>query len=125
MKSLLFIISVFLSFCFSSKAEDQIRERVFVHTDKNCYVAGENILLKFYVINPDFHPSVLSKVGYVEICNTEKPWIQLKVALEKGRGAGKMQIPMDMPSGVYQLSGYTATCGMKGTALSLKNKLPS
>jgi hypothetical protein len=79
----LFILSGLISFCFSLKAEEQIRERVFVHTDKDCYIAGEELLLKFYVINGNFQPSALSKVGYVEICDTEKPRIQMKVALEK------------------------------------------
>jgi len=107
MKSLHLILSVLLFFCFSLKAEEQFRERVFVHTDKDCYISGEDILLKFYVVNNQFQPSTLSKVGYVEICNTEKPLMQLKVALEKGGGAGKIRIPRDLPSGIYQLSGYT------------------
>ena len=107
MKSLLLILFAFLSFSFSLKTEAQVRERVFVHTDKDCYVTGEDIRLKFYVIDRDFQPSLLSKVGYVEICNAEKPQIQASVALEKGGGVGKIRIPMDIPSGTYQLSGYT------------------
>jgi len=107
MKSLSLIIFGLLFFCFSLKAEDRVHERVYVHTDKNCYVAGEDILLKFYVINSNFQPSSLSKVGYIEICNTEKHWMQLEVALEKGSGAGKIKIPTDVPSGIYRLSGYT------------------
>jgi hypothetical protein len=96
-----------LFFCFSMKAEEWTCERVFVHTDKDCYLAGENILLKFFVVNGNFIPSPLSKVGYIEICNTEKPQVQLKIALENGSGAGKMTIPADLPTGTYQLSGYT------------------
>ena len=107
MKSLHLIISLLLFFNFSVRAEEGVYERVYVHTDKDCYVAGEDMLLDFYVINRDFQPSGLSKVGYVEICNTQKPQMQLKVALEKGRGAGKMKIPTDLPSGIYRLSGYT------------------
>jgi len=107
MKSFYLTISVLLFLCFSLKAEDRVYERVYVHTDKDCYVAGEDILLKFYVINSNFQPSVLSKTGYVEICDTVKPQIQLKVALEKGQGAGKIKIPTDIPSGIYRLSGYT------------------
>ena len=107
MKKLLFIISIFLVSCFSSNAENLMRERVYIHTDKDCYIAGEDIWLKFYLINSDFKPSALSKVGYIEICDTEKPHIQLKVALENGSGAGKVKIPVDIPSGIYRLSGYT------------------
>jgi len=107
MKSLYLIVSIVLFLGFSLKAEDKVYERAYVHTDKDCYIAGEDILLKFYVVNSDFQPSNLSKVGYVEICDTEKPWIQLSVALEKGGGAGKITIPGNIPTGNYRLSGYT------------------
>jgi len=108
MKSLYYpIISLLLFLCFSLKAEERVNERAYVHTDKDCYIAGEAILLKFYVVNSNFQPSTLSKVGYVEICDTEKPWMQLKVALEDGWGAAKITIPSDVPSGIYQLTGYT------------------
>ena len=107
MKSLYFIISIILLSGFSLKAEEIIRERVYVHTDKDCYIAGEEILLKFYLLDNNIQPSTISKVGYVEICDTVRPQMQMKVALEKGHGAGKIKIPTDMPSGVYLLSAYT------------------
>ena len=107
MKLISTILSLILFFCFSLKADDTVRERVYIHTDKNCYIAGENIWLKFYVIDSNFQPSLLSKVGYIEICDTEMPRIQLKVALEKGSGAGKMKIPSNLPTGIYRLTGYT------------------
>ena len=107
MKPIYLILSIFLLFIFSLKAEEKIYERVYVHTDKDCYIAGEDVHLKFYVINKNFKPSILSKVGYLEICDTEKPQMQLKVALEKGHGAGKIRIPKDIPSGIYILSAYT------------------
>ena len=106
MKPLHLTLALFF-LCFSTKAEDRVYERVYVHTDKDCYIAGEDIRLKFYVIDTRFQPSDLSKVGYVEICSSEKPLMQLKVALKKGSGAGTIKIPGNIPSGVYRLSGYT------------------
>ena len=109
MKSL-YLILFSLLLCFSIKAEGTIYERVYVHTDKDCYVAGEDILMKFlklHIIPGNLQPIDLSKIGYVEICDTEKPWMQLKVALEDGKGAGKIKIPGNLPSGIYRLSGYT------------------
>ena len=123
MKSQLLILFVLFSVCFSSKAEEPIYERVYVHTDKDCYVAGEDIRVKFYVIDRNFQPSVLSKVGYVEICDTVKPQIQLKVALEKGSGAGKIRIPRDIPSGIYQLSGYTRYMRNEGDAVFFRKQI--
>lgn len=104
-------------------AEDNRRERVYVYVDKNCYVAGEDIWLKFYVVHPDFKPSSLSKVGYVEICDTEKPQMQIKLALENGRGAGRIKIPNDIPSGYYQLSGYTRYMKNEGEIVYFSRKI--
>lgn len=107
MKNILFtIINLFLltaTLC----GQDKVNERVFVHLDKDCYLAGENIRAKFYVVDGSFAPSGLSTVGYIEICDTERPHIQYKVALENGYGSGKINIPGSVPTGIYELSGYT------------------
>ena len=123
MKSLYLIVSMSLLLCSPLKAEERVYERVYIHTDKDCYIAGETVLLKFYVIHSDFQPSVLSKVGYIEICDTEKPRMQLKVALEKGRGAGTIKIPRDIPSGMYQLSGYTRYMRNEGEIVFFKKQI--
>ena len=123
MKSLHLILAALLFICLSLKAEEQICERVYVHTDKDCYIAGEDILLKFYVVDNHFQPSNLSKVGYVEICSTEKPLLQLKVALEKGGGSGKIEISEDIPSGIYQLSGYTRYMRNEGENVFFKKQI--
>jgi hypothetical protein len=123
MKRLLLILPILLFFCFSIKAEERLHERVYIHTDKDCYVAGEDIQLKFYVVGSDFQPSLLSKVGYVEICDTKKPQIQSKIGLEKGHGAGKIKIPMDLPSGIYQLSGYTRYMRNEGEKVFFKKQI--
>ena len=107
MKSLYQVLAITLLFCLSLNAENRITERVFVHTDKKSYIAGEDILLKFYVVDNHFQPSILSKVGYVEISDTNRPQMQLMLALESGRGTGIISIPRDIPTGIYQLSGYT------------------
>jgi len=142
------ILYVFLFFCFSVKAEErgservvegyyerviervhveriveQVIERAYVHTDKDCYLAGEDVWLKFYVVNGNFQPSLLSKVGYVEISDTKKPQMQLKVGLEKGHGAGKIKIPADLPSGIYQLSGYTRYMRNEGEKVFFKKQI--
>jgi len=84
-----------------------MNERVFVHLDKNCYLAGENIRAKFYVVDGSYAPSSLSKVGYIEISDTDKPHIQYKLALDNGHGSGKITIPGNIPTGIYELTGYT------------------
>src|SRR5687768_6030743 len=62
-------------------------EKLYVHTDKNFYLAGE--LLWFKVYNVDgaaCQPVDLSKIAYVEILDREnKPVMQAKIALRKGK----------------------------------------
>ena len=123
MKSLYLILSIFLFSGFSLKAEERVYERVYAHTDKDCYIAGEDILVKFYLINNNFQPSDLSKVGYVEICDTEKPQMQFKIALEKGHGAGKVKIPTNISSGVYILSAYTRYMRNEGENVLFKKQI--
>ena len=109
--------------CFLTKAEDDTYERVYVHTDRDCYIAGEVIRLKFHVVNGAFQPSQLSKVGYLELSDTEKPQMQLKIVLENGSGAGKMTIPENIPTGIYLLSGYTRYMRNEGDNVFFKKQI--
>ncbi|NDW11283.1 hypothetical protein D0T50_00060 [Bacteroides sp. 214] len=105
MKKLYIIISL-CSLYLIAQAQ-QMNERVSVRLDKEHYVAGEDIWFKFATFNSELNLSELSKVGYIEICDTEKPHIQWKVALDKGVGTGRITIPNNISSGVYKLYAYT------------------
>src|ERR1051326_8082426 len=49
-----------------------LTEKVFSHTDKDFYLAGEIIWFKLYVVNGDDNtPIDLSKVAYVEVLDKE------------------------------------------------------
>ena len=104
-------------------AEDFSRERVHVHTDRDCYMAGEDVLFKFYAVDGHFQPSSLSKVGYIEICDTEKPHVQMMTALENGSGAGRMTLPDDLPTGAYLLTGYTRYMRNEGATVLFKKQI--
>lgn len=115
----------YLLFLFGSliRAQEATAERVFVHLDKDCYIAGEDVWMKFLVVDNNLLPSTLSSVGYVEISNTEKPYIQTKLALTNGKGATKVQVPPAMPSGIYQLSAYTRYMRNEGEAAFFKRQI--
>jgi len=86
-----------------------LTEKIFTHTDKDFYLAGEIVWFKLYVVNSeDNKPFDLSKVAYVEILDKEqKPVLQGKIALDKGTGNGSLYIPLSFNSGVYRLRAYT------------------
>ena len=107
MTTRIYIILIALCCLTVAKAQDSKAERAYVHLDKDCYLAGENVWFKFFVTNEHLTPSILSKVGYIEICDTEKPLVQRIVVLDNGMGTGKIKIPSDIPSGIYRLYGYT------------------
>lgn len=107
MKRIYIILLALLSFGLTVKAQQVITERVYISTDKECYLAGENIWLKFTVFDSLLQFSSLSKVGYVEISDTRKPYISHILSLQGGKGSARLKIPGTMPSGIYQLSGYT------------------
>ena len=105
------------------QAEGRMIERVYIHTDKDCYVAGEDIWVKLYVVDSRFQPSLFSKTGYVEICDAQRPQMQLKLALEDGSGSGKMEIPSHLPSGIYELSAYTRYMRNEGESVFFKRQI--
>lgn len=112
-----------LLFCIPAQAQDSWNERVYVHTDKDCYVAGEDVWVKFVTTDTQLRTSTFSKVGYVEICDLEKPWVQHKLQLENGCGVGKLTLPVTLPSGIYQLNAYTRYMRNEGNEVAFKRQL--
>ena len=120
----LYLVLLLSLFCPSLlQAEGRMIERVYIHTDKDCYVAGEDIWVKLYVVDSRFQPSLFSKTGYVEICDAQRPQMQLKLALEDGSGSGKMEIPSHLPSGIYELSAYTRYMRNEGEGVFFKRQI--
>jgi len=86
-----------------------LEEKVFVHTDKSFYLAGEIVWFKLYVVDGTFHrPLDLSKLAYVEILSADqRPFFQGKIALKEGLGNGSFQLPFSIRSGNYSFRAYT------------------
>ncbi len=86
-----------------------LEEKLYLHTDKSGYQAGELMWFKIYNIDSRFNkPLALSKVAYVELLdNRNKPLLQAKIAMDSGRGGGSLIIPVSLPSGVYRLRSYS------------------
>jgi hypothetical protein len=84
-------------------------EKVYVHTDKPYYGAGETIWFKMYLVDAIFHQfNTLSSVMYLELIDQDSKIIQRKVLKVKGGGAnGDFALPRDLKPGAYMLRGYT------------------
>ncbi|HVU58325.1 MAG TPA: hypothetical protein VHD83_24860 [Puia sp.] len=87
----------------------RLQEKLYVHTDKSFYLAGEICWFKLYYVDASSHlPLDLSKVAYLEWLDKEnKPVLQAKIGLKKGHGDGSIYLPLTLRSGNYKLRAYT------------------
>jgi hypothetical protein len=85
------------------------QEKLFIHTDKNFWVAGETSWFKIYLVSGQSHqPINTSKVAYVELVGSENQiLLQTKIELSNGFGKGQINIPASVSSGNYYLRAYT------------------
>ncbi len=94
---------------FNNYQSGTLQEKLYVHTDKTFYLAGETIWFKIYAVDASFHkPLSTSSIAYIEILNKDlKPVIQSKVFMSAGNGDGSVSIPGFLASGNYVLRAYT------------------
>jgi hypothetical protein len=90
-------------------SRSQPLERLFIHTDKDTYLAGEILWMKLYLVDAATRrPGTLSRSAFVEILSDEqKPVLQARVALDGGTGNASLQLPFSLHSGDYLLRAYT------------------
>lgn len=104
------------------------RERVYVSTDKSCYVAGESIWCSVYCLDEEGY-SNLSSVAYLQFFSNEGAKATVKVGLIDGRGCGRFEIPFSFATGNYSIVAYTKRSGgesisdFKGKVVSIFNTL--
>jgi len=94
---------------FNQYNRQALQEKLFVHTDKPFYVAGDIMWFKIYYVDGNFNkPLNVSKVAYLEVLNKDqKPLMQAKIAMKDGSGSGSFFIPLSLGSGNYKLRAYT------------------
>ena len=107
MKKILLIAMSLLS--VAGLAQNRVVERTYLSTDRDVYVAGENLWYSAFCLDAARGTlSPISSVAYVELHNGETMVASGKVALMDGRGAGRITIPGNLPTGNYRLVVYTA-----------------
>lgn len=86
------------------------QEKIFVHTDKEFYLAGEICWFKLYLLDAGaHHPLDLSKVAYLEWLDADNhPVLQTKIGVRDGHGDGSVYLPLSLRSGNYRLRAYTS-----------------
>lgn len=102
---------------------EELRERVYLQTDKEFYLAGELVWMKFLVTDTERRLSDVSKVGYVELLDSASAVVQARLVLEKGIGDGCLQLPSSLPTGNYRLVAYTRYMRNEGEAVFFEKPL--
>jgi len=85
------------------------RQKVFIHLDKEEYLAGEHIWMKVYLVNATTHrPDTLSTNLYVELINKNGKLASVQLMrMTNGFSHGDIQLPDSISEGNYQLRAYT------------------
>lgn len=75
-------------------------QEIYVATDKQCYIAGDMVWCSAFCADSN-------AVAYLELQSADGRVQASKIALDKGRGAGCLRIPLNAPTGPYRLVAYT------------------
>ena len=84
-------------------------EKVYLHFDRNCYKAGEDIWFKAYLADAGTNRFISSETClHVELYNREAKRIAKEVIrLTNGTGYGDFSLDEDLPAGIYFVRAYT------------------
>ncbi|NOU60270.1 hypothetical protein [Marinifilum caeruleilacunae] len=104
------IVLILLShFLFGMSKDLCAQEKVRFTTDRDFYIAGENIWFGLGIFDLEGNDkSKLSKVVYLELLNKENsPVVKHKFYLKNQNIQSCFQLPDDLPTGNYHLRAYT------------------
>ena len=88
---------------------ETLREKVYLHTDRERYTAGEYVWFRAYRTDAASHvPTVFSRFVYVELCNQRGIVVErLKLREEDGVFHGSLKLDPYLAAGKYCLRAYT------------------
>lgn len=86
------------------------REEIFIHSDRDEYISGEDLWFNIYLIDrQSFKPGIDSKIAYFELLNSEnRPVVQKRIRLNGGFGPGQIVLPDTLSTGTYTIRAYTS-----------------
>ncbi len=118
-RSLSFVFILLFLTAFSGNKDDfdkadvsgavNLREKIFLHIDRACYHAGDDIWYKVYLVNANTHkPEAPSQIVYVDLIDPDSKIVVTKVIkMDQGCGAGDFKLLPDCVKGEYEIRAYT------------------
>ena len=86
------------------------QEKIYLQTDKPCYIPGEKIFFRAFLLDASLHqPVVMSRYVYVELLHPPADSVLLRVQIRPHNKlfSGYIPIPDDLEQGHYLLRAYT------------------
>lgn len=98
-------------------------EKLYLHQDRTCYVAGETIWFNLYQILSSSARNA-SGVAYVDMIDGKSEVVaQAKYPLLGGQASGSLDIPAELSTGSYQIRAYTQWMLNEGIERSFRREL--
>jgi hypothetical protein len=84
-------------------------ERIFVHTDRDIYIAGETIYFRLTLLNENSGTSsILSKIAYLLLRDSHSGNVaKVCIKVEGGTAYSSIALPDTLATGMYQLVAFT------------------
>jgi hypothetical protein len=95
---------------FNLHRQQNFQEKIYVHTDRSTYLAGETIWFKIYLTDASTHkPSPVSKVAYIEVIDRKSEAVlKTKIEIADGMGTGSIYVPVRLNTDKYIMRAYTS-----------------
>jgi hypothetical protein len=93
----------------TARLDNTPKELTYIHTDREVYIVGEEVLFKIYVISiPNIDTTAISKVCYLNLCNKEGKILQTQVLKVKDKSAnGVLALSKNLDAGEYNVVATT------------------
>ncbi|MBW6498228.1 MAG: hypothetical protein K0B09_07575 [Bacteroidales bacterium] len=101
------IFSLMLTRIGFAQEGNGIRERIFLQSDRDIYVAGEDLLFTIHLFNSSGNPSTTSKFGYIALRSPEQVIIRQSIELDQSFSHGHLYLPDTLSTGYYELVAFT------------------
>jgi hypothetical protein len=98
-------------------------EKVYLHFDREEYIAGETAWFKAYMYS-DYQPDTISTSLYVELLNSSSEIISRKILpVVLGNTYGQIEIPDSLQTGIYLVRAYSPTMLNQGEDFAYKRTI--
>jgi hypothetical protein len=91
-------------------------EKIYLHLDKPCYLAGEYIYFRAYLVDERLRAeNVSSRIIYVELSDADKNTVSRTLLYSDScEYAGQIRLPPALPAACYHLRAYTSRMRNEG-----------